>query len=145
MNECAKRKICLFLPEDIVEASAFSNDASKKIVTLSKEGIDPGWYGMDIGPKTLTAWQHSLKEAASIFWNGPVGVFELPAFSEGTFSLVRFLSTLSSYRIVGGGDSAAAVHQTGLSKNFTHILTGGGASLEFIEHGTLPGIEALTL
>jgi phosphoglycerate kinase len=144
INECAQRKICLFLPEDIVEADAFSNGASKKIITLSKEGIDAGWYGMDIGPKTLTSWEHSLKEAGSIFWNGPVGVFELPAFSEGTFSLVRFLSTLSSCRIVGGGDSAAAVHQTGLSKNFTHISTGGGASLEFIEHGTLPGIEALT-
>ncbi len=144
MTECAQRKICLFLPEDILEADAFSNDSSKKIITISKEGIDDGWQGMDIGPKTITSWQHSLKEAASILWNGPVGVFELPAFSEGTFSLVKFLSSLSSCRIVGGGDSAAAVHQTGLNKNFTHISTGGGASLEFIEHGTLPGIEALT-
>jgi phosphoglycerate kinase len=144
MNQCAKRKICLFLPEDILEADAFSNNASKKIITISKEGIDEGWQGMDIGPKTLTAWQHSLKEAGSIFWNGPVGVFELPAFSEGTFSLVKFLSSLSCCKIVGGGDSAAAVHQTGLNKKFTHMSTGGGASLEFIEHGTLPGIEALT-
>jgi phosphoglycerate kinase len=132
------------LPEDVAVANNFSNDASKKIIAISKEGIDEGWYGMDIGPKTLTAWEHSLKEAGSIFWNGPVGVFELPAFSEGTFSLVKFLSTLSAYTIIGGGDSAAAVQQTGLNKNFTHISTGGGASLEFIEHGTLPGIEALT-
>ena len=98
---------------------------------------------MDIGPKTFTTWQKSLETASSIFWNGPVGVFELSAFSEGTFSLVRFLSSLSSYRIVGGGDSAAAVHQLGLEKSFTHISTGGGASLEFIEHGNLPGIKAL--
>lgn len=144
MNECAKKKIRLFLPEDIVEANTFANSSIKKIVEPSKEGIDAGWYGMDIGPKTLNSWEQSLKQATSVFWNGPVGVFEIPAFSEGTFSLVKFLSSLSSFRIVGGGDSAAAVRRLDLSKNFTHISTGGGASLEFIEHGTLPGIEAIT-
>ncbi len=143
ITDCLKKKIRLFLPEDIIESDSFSNSSSKKTVNISKEGIDTGWYGMDIGPKTFTRWQKSLENASSIFWNGPVGVFELPSFSEGTFSLVKFLSSLSSYRIVGGGDSAAAVHQLGLEKSFTHISTGGGASLEFIEHGNLPGIKAL--
>ena len=144
INECLKRKIHLCLPKDIVEADSFSEHSIKKTITIAKEGVDAKWYGMDIGPLTLNSWKESLKNAASIFWNGPVGVFELPSFSEGTFSLVRFLSQLSSYRVIGGGDSAAAVHELALDKKFTHISTGGGAALEFIEQGTLPGIKALT-
>ena len=144
IHRCFEKKIKLFLPEDAVAALTFSNDSPKKIVNTLKEGIDEGWKGMDIGPKTILSWQQSLQKAVAIFWNGPLGVFEFPQFAEGTFSMIQFLSTLSSLRIVGGGDSAAAIHELGLAKNFTHISTGGGASLQWIEKGTLPGIEALS-
>lgn len=144
IHRCFEKKIKLFLPEDAVAALSFSNDSPKKIVNTLKEGIDEGWRAMDIGPKTISSWQQSLQKASSIFWNGPLGVFEFSNFAEGTFSIIHFLSTLSSLRIVGGGDSAAAIHQLGLAQKFTHISTGGGASLTWIEKESLPGIEALT-
>jgi phosphoglycerate kinase len=145
IKTCLEKKIQLCLPKDIVIANSFTNPTSKKIVNISKEGIDTGWYGMDVGPETLTTWQELLSNAASIFWNGPVGVFEQADFAKGTFELVEFLASLNSYRVIGGGDSAAAVGETGLKNKFTHISTGGGASLEFLENGTLPGVEALNI
>jgi phosphoglycerate kinase len=143
IHSCSEKKIQLFLPEDVVITPISSNHSLKKVVNVYKEGIDEGWKGVDIGPKTIATWSKSLKTASSIFWNGPVGIFEVPSFAEGTFSLIRFLASLSSRRIIGGGDSACAVHQSGLADKFTHISTGGGASLEWIEKGHLPGIDAL--
>ena len=143
MNTCKKRKIPLFLPNDFLISKEFSNSTEFTIIK-SQSGIKKGWRGMDVGPETLACWEKELKKAHSIFWNGPVGVFEFSHFANGTFSLARFLSSLHSKRIVGGGDSVAAINQLNLAKYFTHISTGGGSSLEFIEKGSLPGIEALT-
>lgn len=131
------------MPEDIVVADQFADTAKKEIVSV-KQGISPGWQGMDIGPATLKVWQSELSRAALIFWNGPVGVFEMPSFAKGTDALAETLASLKNTKtIVGGGDSVAAINRLGLTGNFTHVSTGGGASLEFLEFGTLPGIEAL--
>ncbi len=143
MQLCMQKNISLFLPLDIVVCKEFSATSTSKIVDV-ESGIEKGWRGMDIGPKTLFFWENELKKAHSIFWNGPLGVFEFPAFAEGTFDLATFLSSLTCPRIVGGGDSVAAINQLKLAKKFSHISTGGGASLEFLEKGTLPGIEALS-
>ncbi|MBX9924430.1 MAG: phosphoglycerate kinase [Rhabdochlamydiaceae bacterium] len=144
IEQCEKKGITLFLPQDIVIADSFSAQATKKIINTNEKAVPENWQGMDIGPKTLIEWEKSLTKAKTIFWNGPVGVFEWAAFSKGTFSLAKFLSKLPSYRVVGGGDSASAIHQLGIDEKFTYISTGGGASLEFLEQGTLPGIAALT-
>ncbi len=138
LEECQKKNISLFLPIDLV----VSNETIFKTIDAT-DGIEKGWKGVDIGPKTIELWKKELAKANSIFWNGPLGVFENPSFAKGTFEIARFLASLSSERIVGGGDSIAAIEQLQLSNKFTHISTGGGASLEFLEKGTLPGIEAL--
>ena len=115
-----------------------------KVVT-AEEGIPDGWQGMDIGPKTLGDWKGSLQDAGTVFWNGPLGVFEFPRFAEGTEQIAEALSSLNATTIVGGGgDSVAAINRTGLSSKFSHLSTGGGASLELIEFSHLPGIDALT-
>ncbi len=139
---CQKRSVPVFLPEDHVIADAFSNDAQKRIVT-SSEGIPENWQGMDIGPRSLAVWEKALIPAKTIFWNGPVGVFEFPQFAHGTQSLARFLAGLHCIKVVGGGDSIAAISSLHLENQFTHVSTGGGAALEFIEFGHLPGIDAL--
>jgi phosphoglycerate kinase len=99
---------------------------------------------MDIGPKTIKKWLNILKEAKTILWNGPLGVFEFDNFSKGTNEIAKGISTIECTSIIGGGDSIAAINKLGIANKFTHISTGGGASLEFIEFGTLPGIEALS-
>ncbi len=142
MTTCTQKKRSLWLPQDLVVAKEFNKDAEHKVISLTG-GIPNGWQGMDIGPSTVETWHRHLVKAKTIFWNGPVGVFEFPAFSKGTFDLARILSELPAKTIVGGGDSVAAVNQAKLNKNFYHISTGGGASLEFIEFGHLPGIDAL--
>lgn len=139
LKGCEEKAIQVHLPKDIV----ITNDQENQVV-LAKDGIPAGWKGMDIGPKTLEEWVVSLDKAATIFWNGPMGVFEVPAFANGTNRLAQNLSTLSASVIVGGGDSVAAINALHLEKNFAHISTGGGAALEYIEHGHLPGIDALT-
>jgi len=138
LQTCKRKEIPLLLPIDLV----ISNGSSFITIDI-EQGIKKGWKGVDIGPKTCLLWQSHLQEARSIFWNGPLGVFEDPNFSQGTFSIARFLSTLAAVKVVGGGDSVAAINQLGLADKFTHISTGGGASLEFLEKGTLPGIEVL--
>jgi phosphoglycerate kinase len=143
LKACASKKVKLLLPEDLVIASAFQDDAPSKII-VSKEGIPSGWQGMDIGPRTIASWQTELAIAQTIFWNGPMGVFEFPHFATGTNALAKSLSKLKSLRIVGGGDSVSAINALNLAKHFSHISTGGGASLEFIEFGYLPGIDALS-
>lgn len=143
LKECEEKKIALHLPTDVVIADGFRNDATFKIVPLS-EGIPQGWMGMDIGPQTIQAWSDGFQKAATIFWNGPVGVFEFPHFARGTQEMAKTLANLKASTIVGGGDSVTAINQLGLSSKFTHVSTGGGASLEYLELGKLPGIEVLS-
>ena len=132
----------IYLPADLVIASAFENNAQRKTV-LTSEGIPTGWQGMDIGPKTVQTWGTLLAEASTIFWNGPVGVFEMPHFALGTRDLAQILARCKAKVLVGGGDSIAAIEQMGLTSAFSHLSTGGGASLEYLEFGHLPGIDAL--
>jgi phosphoglycerate kinase len=139
LKGCEEKAIQVHLPKDIV----ITNDQENQVV-LAKDGIPSSWKGMDIGPKTLEEWATSLDKAATIFWNGPMGVFEVPAYASGTNHLAQNLSTLSASVIVGGGDSVAAINGLHLEKSFAHISTGGGAALEYIEYGHLPGIDALT-
>ncbi|MCE2983786.1 MAG: phosphoglycerate kinase [Parachlamydia sp.] len=133
----------LVLPIDVIAAEAIRSDAKNMIVNVEK-GIPEGFEGVDIGPLTIEAFQKELKKAGTIFWNGPVGVFECPPFDAGTKSIARLLAELTATTIVGGGDSIAALEEAGVADRMTHCSTGGGASLEFIEYGTLPGIEALS-
>lgn len=132
-----------FLPQDIVIADKLSADANVRIIDAS-QGIPDGWQGVDIGPKTISAFSSELKKAAEILWNGPVGVFEIPPFAKGTQSIAEVLAELPAITIVGGGDSIAALQAAGVAEKISHVSTGGGAALEYIEYGTLPGIEALT-
>ncbi|MEK7270903.1 MAG: phosphoglycerate kinase [Planctomycetota bacterium] len=130
----------LVLPVDHVVAGAIEAGAKTRIV----EGDVPaGMKGGDVGPKTIEAFRASLASAATVFWNGPVGVFEIPEFQKGTNEIAKILASSKATTIVGGGDSAAAVAELGLEEEISHVSTGGGASLELLEAGTLPGIEAL--
>lgn len=133
----------IHLPADVVIADRFSNDAQRKTI-LSDEAIPSGWQGMDIGPRTIEEWGRALKEAATVFWNGPLGVFEMPHFATGTQKIAELLAHSKAQTIIGGGDSVAAIQQMGLGNQFSHLSTGGGASLEFLEFGHLPGIDALS-
>jgi phosphoglycerate kinase len=143
LQACNEKKISCWLPKDLIIADAFRNDAQRKTIFVA-QGIPDGWQGMDIGPQTLEEWGKALQNAATIFWNGPLGVFEFPHFVNGTEQIARTLSSLKAMTVIGGGDSVAAVNGLGLSSSFTHVSTGGGASLEFIEYGQLPGIDALS-
>ena len=132
----------LVLPIDNVVADKFNNDADTKVV----EGdIDDGWMALDIGPKTIKQYEDVLKDAKTVVWNGPMGVFEMPNFAKGTLEIGKFLGTLTdATTIVGGGDSTAAVKQLGVADKLTHISTGGGASLTYLEGRELPGIAAIS-
>lgn len=131
----------LILPVDTVVAEKFDNDAPSKVV----EGdIPDGWMGLDIGPKTVAMFKDALKDAKTVVWNGPMGVFEMPNFAKGTNEIASMLAELDATTIIGGGDSVAAVNQAGLGDKMSHISTGGGASMEFLEGKELPGIAALT-
>ncbi len=143
LKDAARKKIKILLPKDIVAADSYAKDATSKVFTI-EEGIPEGWQGMDIGPQTIREWALQLKKAQTIFWNGPFGVFEFPSFSKGTKAIAETLSHLKATTIVGGGDTVAAINQLKLAPHFTHISTGGGASLEFLELGSLPGIDILS-
>jgi phosphoglycerate kinase len=132
----------IVLPIDNVVADKFDNDANTKVV----EGdIDDGWMALDIGPKSVKEFEDVLKDAKTVVWNGPMGVFEKPNFAKGTLEVGKFLGTLANATtIVGGGDSTAAVKQLGVADKLTHISTGGGASLTYLEGKTLPGIAAIS-
>lgn len=143
LENAQRTSIPVFFPTDVVIARTFENTPSSKIVPV-QHGIPEGWMGMDIGPATLESWSSQLKNAATVFWNGPLGVFEFSHFSNGTFSMAKTLSTSTATTIIGGGDSVAAINTLGLKDSFTHVSTGGGASLELIEYGHLPGIDALS-
>lgn len=133
----------LIFPTDLVIADALSNDANQQ-VTLAKDGIPDGWQGVDIGPETIKNWSNQLQNAATVFWNGPLGIFEMPNFAKGTKAIAECLANLNAKKIVGGGDSVSAIEHLGLANQFSHLSTGGGASLEFLQFGHLPGIDALS-
>jgi phosphoglycerate kinase len=137
----AKSENKIVLPVDAVIADKFEADAMSQTVDVDK--IPAGWRMLDVGPKTLELYQQTLKGAKLIVWNGPVGVFEMPRFSEGTFALARMLAESGATTVIGGGDSASAVKKAGVAKQMTFISTGGGASLEFLEGKELPGVAAL--
>jgi phosphoglycerate kinase len=131
----------LVLPVDVVVADAFSEDANTQ--TVSVEQVPPGWRILDIGPRTVGLYEEKLASAGTVVWNGPMGVFEFPKFAAGTIALATSLASTHATTIVGGGDSVAALQQAGLADKMTHVSTGGGASLEFLEGKTLPGVAAL--
>lgn len=131
----------LRLPVDVVIADRFENEAERKVMAMGP--IPEGWRIMDIGPQTVAAYSKTISGARTVVWNGPMGVFEFPNFSEGTFGIARAVAESDAVAIVGGGDSVAAINQSGLSDQITHISTGGGASLEMLEGITLPGVAAL--
>lgn len=136
-----KAKGKLRLPVDVVVADEFSNGANKKIMKVGD--VPENWRILDIGPDTLEVFGKIINGSKTVVWNGPMGVFEFPSFAEGTFKLAERISETKAITIVGGGDSAAAIAQAGLSEKITHISTGGGASLQMLEGAKLPGLEAL--
>jgi phosphoglycerate kinase len=137
----AEGKIRLILPCDHVAAERMDAQAKRQIVKSEK--IPKDWVCLDIGPETVRAFSEEIKSAKTIVWNGPMGVFEMEPFSEGTFAIAKAVAGSSAFSIVGGGDSVAAVNKAGVAEKISHISTGGGASLEFLEGKKLPGIEAL--
>lgn len=133
----------LVLPKDIMITDEVKEHSNFHLINAS-EGIPSGFEGVDVGPETIQMFAVELRKASTIFWNGPLGVFEIPEFAKGTNAIAHILTELKATTIVGGGDSIAAIQAAGLSEKITHLSTGGGASLEYIEFGTLPGIEALS-
>lgn len=143
MAKAKEKGVELLLPVDLVVATAFENNAESKIVDAN--AIEPGWQGLDIGPKTIEAFSAAIKKSKMVVWNGPVGVFEMPNFCKGTRAIAELLAASSDITsIIGGGDTAAAVTQFGLEDKMSHVSTGGGASLEMLEGKILPGLAALT-
>lgn len=139
--ERAKGKVKFLLPQDHVAAERMDIQAKREIVKSEK--IPSDWICLDIGPETVKVFSEEIKSAKTIVWNGPMGVFEMEPFSQGTFAIAKAVAGSSAFSIVGGGDSVAAVNKAGVAKKIGHISTGGGASLEFLEGKKLPGIEAL--
>jgi len=142
MIQKAKDKgVELLLPIDTTVAKEFAADAEYKVVPAC--GIEDGWQGLDIGDKTRELFSAAIKNTKTVIWNGPMGVFEFPNFAKGTLALAQAMADIDATTIIGGGDSAAAVNQLGFGDKMTHISTGGGASLEFLEGKALPGVEAV--
>ena len=143
LEECKNKNTSLFFPQDLLIASSITSEAKTQSIHFASN-IPEGYYGVDVGPTTVDSWSLHLNNAKTIFWNGPLGICEIPQFSQGSANLAKYLSKLTTAKtIVGGGESVAIIHQMHLENKFSHISTGGGASLEFIEQGTLPGIKAL--
>ena len=141
MAKAKEKGVKFLLPVDTLCAAEFSADATPELVDTM--AIPDDRMGMDIGPKTIALFSDAVKDAGTVIWNGPMGVFEFPAFAEGTRALAKALAETNAITIVGGGDSAAAVAQLGFADKMTHISTGGGASLEFLEGKELPGVACL--
>ena len=140
--EKAKEKgVSFYLPVDVVVADDFSKDANTKVVDIDQ--IPSDWMGLDIGPKTRELYSKVIKNSQLIIWNGPMGVFEMDAFAEGTKAVANAMAETAGYTVIGGGDSAAAVEKFDVGEKMDHISTGGGASLEFMEGKDLPGVSAL--
>ena len=141
MAKAEEKGVKLLIPVDTVVAQEFSNDAAHK--TVERGHIEKGWEGLDIGEKTIALFTDALKDAKTVVWNGPMGVFEMSTFAKGTNAIAKILADLDATTVIGGGDSVAAVNQAGLGYKMSHISTGGGASLEFLEGKDLPGIVAI--
>ena len=141
LEKAREKGVQLLLPVDNHVSSEYSNNGEEKIVD-SKE-IPDGFMGLDIGPKTIEKFEEAVKDAKTVVWNGPLGVCEFDKFATGTKAVATMLSKIDAITIIGGGDSAAAIEKLGLADKMTHISTGGGASLEFLEGKTLPGIACL--
>jgi phosphoglycerate kinase len=145
LADAKAKKFKFLLPEDHVVAPEFKADAKATVCDVSATPADQ--MGLDIGPKTIAAYSEEIAQAKTIVWNGPMGVFEMPAFAKGTLEVAKAVAAATAAggtSIVGGGDSVAAVHQSGVANKISHISTGGGASLEFLGGRKLPGVEALT-
>jgi phosphoglycerate kinase len=139
LKSAEARKVKVLLPQDHVVATAFDRDAEPSVVS----DIAEAQMGLDIGPKTRTAYRDAILGAKTIFWNGPMGVFEWNNFAEGTFDVAKAVAESEALSVVGGGDSVSALNKSGMADRVTHVSTGGGASLEFVEGKTLPGVAAL--
>ena len=131
----------IHLPVDMVVANQFAADAESK--TLKVQDVPDGWRILDIGPETVKAFRAIIATARTVVWNGPMGVFEFPKFAEGTFGVAKAVADSAAVSVIGGGESVAAIQQSGLADKITHISTGGGASLEMLEGLELPGVAAL--
>ncbi len=141
MEKAKKSGVSMLLPVDFTAGDTFAEDANVKVLT-AEEFTDP-WMALDIGPKTIALYEETLKKMKTVVWNGPMGVFEMKPFSEGTFSVARTLAALDATTVVGGGESAEVVDSLGIGDQFSHVSTGGGASLEMLEGMVLPGIAVL--
>ena len=141
LDKAKAKGVKLLLPVDNVCGKEFNNDTEQMVCESGK--IPEGWEGLDIGPKTVELFSKEIKAAKTVVWNGPMGVFEMPNFAKGTLAIATAMAESDATTIIGGGDSAAAVTQMGLAGKMSHISTGGGASLEFLEGKTLPGVAAL--
>ena len=141
MDKAAARGVHLLLPQDVVVADRFDAQANSKVVAIAS--VPAGWYVMDVGPKTIDMFEAELRKSKTIIWNGPIGVFEFPQFRQGTQAIASVLASLNATTIIGGGSTAEAIQEMGLVDKMTHVSTGGGASLTFLEGKTLPAIAAL--
>jgi phosphoglycerate kinase len=146
MDKAKDAGVDFMLPIDSVVAKEFKNEAEHKVV--DQDGIEPGWMALDIGPQSSIAFSNRIRSAGTVVWNGPMGVFEMENFAEGTFTVAQALADATAENgaitIIGGGDSAAAIKKAGLSDKVSHVSTGGGASLEYLEGKELPGVASLT-
>ena len=145
MKKAKEAGVKFMLPLDSVVAKEFSNDAEHKVV--DEDGIEPGWMALDIGPQSIIAFGNQIKRAETVVWNGPMGVFEMSNFADGTFAVAEALAEATksgATTIIGGGDSSAAIKKAGLENEVSHVSTGGGASLEYLEGKELPGVSSLT-
>jgi 3-phosphoglycerate kinase len=141
VEKAAEKGVHLLLPSDVVVADRFASDARSRTVPI--DNVPASWYVMDIGQRTIELFEAKLRKSKTIIWNGPVGVFEFPKFSKGTEAMANLLAGLDATTIIGGGSTAEAVVEMGFAGKITHVSTGGGASLKFLEGKTLPGVEVL--
>ncbi|MFI8715203.1 phosphoglycerate kinase [Brevibacillus brevis] len=141
MEQAKERGVQLLMPVDVVVADRFAADAEKQVVAI--DAIPAGWMALDIGPKTVEQYHSVIVDSKTVVWNGPMGVFEMDAFAGGTIGVAKAMAACSGTTIIGGGDSVAAVEKAGVAEQMTHISTGGGASLEFMEGKELPGVAVL--
>jgi len=141
LSTAAKRGVKVLLPVDCVAADQFDRAAKTRIISIKE--IPPDWMGLDIGPATITRFGEALRDAKTVLWNGPMGVFEMEPFSRGTMEMVRQIANSGAVSVVGGGDTDSAVHKSGQAEKISYISTAGGAFLELLEGKKLPGVEAL--
>jgi 3-phosphoglycerate kinase len=141
LDFCKEAGKTIALPSDFVVAASPDDGAHAKTVAMNK--IPDGLMALDVGEKTIAQYGRLLEPAKTIFWNGPMGVFEKPPFDRGTMAIAKLVAACKAVTVVGGGESVQAAHEAGVAGKFTHVSTGGGASLEFLAEGKLPGIEAL--